>query len=220
MATLTLSDGPDMQRIWRRFLIACVASLALHLVLLIGVRINPTGGVPDVVSMSQVMTARLEPLPAEEIAPPLEALTEAEVLPDSVPSIAPPLTPQPPAPKPVPTPSTGLDVPLVRDPTYYPAKQLDVYPEPTTLIKPQYPEAALAARANGSVLLLLLIDEFGMVNEASVAKADPPGYFEEVTVQAFRTAQFIPAQRQGRKVKSRVLIKVNFDYDAEQRDRQ
>jgi protein TonB len=217
MTALALSSGPDMPRLPRRFLLACAASLVLHITLLIGVHINPTGGVPDVHSMTQVINARLEPLPtAEEVAPPLQAVTEA------TPTITPaaPLAKQPAAAKPMSSPSTGLDVPLVRDPNYYPAKQLDVYPEPTVLIKPQYPDAALDARVNGSVTLLLLIDEFGMVNEVSVAKADPPGYFEAATIQAFQNARFVPAQRQGHKVKSRLLFKVNYDYESDQRSRQ
>jgi protein TonB len=209
------SADPDMQHAWRRFLMACAASLALHLVLLIGVHINPTGGVPNVTGISQVINARLEPLSPEETPPALAVTTAAQM-----PVTAPPVTPKPQAEKSAPTPSAGLNVPLARDPNYYPVKQLDVYPEPTVPIKPQYPDAALDARVNGSVTLLLLIDEFGMVNEVSVAQADPPGYFEDATIAAFRTAQFVPAQRQGHKVKSRVLIKVNFDYESEQRSRQ
>jgi len=40
-------------------------------------------------------------------------------------------------------------VPLIRDPTYYSAKQLDAYPEPLTQIRLQYPETAVAAQVNG-----------------------------------------------------------------------
>ena len=60
--------------------------------------------------------------------------------------------------------------------------------------------------------MLLLIDEFGVVNEASVVEAHPEGYFEESTLSVFRAARFSPAQKQGHAVKSRVLLQVRFVY--------
>ena len=77
-----------------------------------------------------------------------------------------PLPPQPqveaetkPEPDPIspPTYSSAIhfELPLIRDPTYYPAKQLDVYPLPLTAIKPDYPESAAAERIDGRVLMLL-----------------------------------------------------------------
>ena len=71
-------------------------------------------------------------------------------------------------------------------------------------------DAAVAQRINGRVQLLLLIDEFGIVNEASVAEAQPAGIFDDAATQAFRVARFVPAQKQGNHVKSRVLLRVNF----------
>ncbi len=62
------------------------------------------------------------------------------------------------------------------------------------------------------MLLLLLIDEFGAVNEASVVEAQPEGYFEETTLSVFRATRFSPAQKQGHPVKSRVLLQVKYLY--------
>ena len=42
------------------------------------------------------------------------------------------------------------------------------------------------ALISGVVTLLLLIDEFGIVNEVSVVNAAPPGYFEDAAMAAFR----------------------------------
>ncbi len=70
------------------------------------------------------------------------------------------------------------------------------------------------------VRLLLLIDEFGMVNEASVVNADPAGYFEDAATTAFHAARFEPARRHGHPVKCRIVIKINYDYEAEQREHQ
>ena len=60
--------------------------------------------------------------------------------------------------------------------------------------------------------MLLLIDEFGGVNEASVVESQPEGYFEDAALAVFRAARFSPAQKQGRAVKSRVLLQVKYLY--------
>ena len=108
----------------------------------------------------------------------------------------------------------SFELPLIRDPTYYAAKQLDVYPLPLTEIKFDYPESAAAERIDGRLLMLLLIDEFGVVNEASVVEAHPEGYFEESALAVFRATRFSPAQKQGRPVKSRVLMHVRYESEA------
>ena len=203
---------------WPRLICAVLLSVLLHLIIL-GVPVNPTGGVPQVVSTLQ---ARLEPAPTDEgdsIAPPEEAgaIPPAPQTPEAEKPVQ--AKPQPePAPKPVEkpaaraasSPSGGVEVPLIRDPVYYPARQLDVYPQPVVMIQPKCPDNAIAQRVNGRVQLLLLIDEFGVVNDASVADAQPAGYFEEPALLAFRAARFVPAQKQGNHVKSRVVLRVNF----------
>ncbi len=151
--------------------------------------------------------------PLEETAPPPIAPQTAEV--EKPAAVKTPIEPAPkPAEKPaakVPSsPAGGIEVPLIRDPTYYPARQLDVYPRPAAMILPKCPDAAVAQRINGRVQLLLLIDEFGAVNEASIVEAQPAGMFDDAAVQAFRVAQFVPAQKQGNHVKSRVVLRVNF----------
>lgn len=109
-----------------------------------------------------------------------------------------------------PSPLPAVSMPLAEDPTYYPAKQVDVHPEPLQPVNPQYPEAAAAANIQGEVILLLLIDESGRVRDVSVVEAKPEGYFEQSALDAFRIARFSPAMKNGRPVKSRVLIHVNY----------
>jgi protein TonB len=200
---------------WTRLLVAVAFSFALHLILLVGVPVNPTGGLPDV-SSGSVITAQLESAPAASTESG-HADVEAEPLPQTASS-------QPVEHKraaaPLPSPSTGIEIPLIRDPTYYPVNQLDVKPMQLAVIKPAYPGAALGARLNGVVTLSLLIDEFGIVNEVKVVNADPPGYFEDSATAAFRAARFEPARRQGYPVKCRIVIKVNYDYEAEQGNQQ
>jgi protein TonB len=201
-----------------RLLVAGVLSSLLHLALLLGLPVNPTGGVPGVVS---TIYARLEPaadneppapeatlVPADTTAAPADA-GEQKKTPEAKAETRP--EPQS-ATAPAASPSSGIEVPLIRDPTYYPAKQLDVYPQPLTPIRLNYPDAAAALRADGRVQVLLLIDEFGVVNEASVVEAQPAGYFEEATLAEFRATRFSPGKKQGHAVKSRVLLQVKYLY--------
>jgi protein TonB len=211
---------PVATRAWMRLIKAAGLSFLLHLALLLGLPVNPTGGIPQVVS---TITARLEPATIAEDAPVADNV--ALIVPEVVP---PPVTEKPRVsnevkaePKPEParateqpaaSPSGGIEVPFIRDPTYYPAKQLDVYPQPLNAIRLDYPESAASAKVDGRLLVLLLIDEFGGVNEASIVESQPEGYFEDAALAVFRAARFSPAQKQGRAVKSRVLLQVKYVY--------
>lgn len=117
-------------------------------------------------------------------------------------------------PEAVPEPSTfgpALELPQIEDPEFYPARQLDVLPRPLDDIALRYPESAAAQDLSGRVVLLILIDELGMVVEATVISADPPGMFEDAALESFRNVMFSPALRHGRAVKSRLPVEVNFD---------
>jgi len=216
MATFAAANDPVSKQVWYRLLVACALSLLLHLALLFGVPIGPSRGVIDGVTM---LFARLEPAP---VGSPVQNLAEsAEENTRPAPADLPPQRAAIRAdtrtrfPSPVAAPSaigSGPELPLPSDPTYYPARQLDVYPQPLTPFKLDYPAAAAAARADGRLRVLLLIDEFGVVNEASVVEAEPRGYFEGGALAVFRAARFSPAQKQGKAVKSRALLQVNYIY--------
>jgi protein TonB len=209
-------DGVSTQA-WSRLLKACVLSFLLHVMLLVGIPVNPTGGVPQVVS---TITARLEPAVADS-APVAES---AALVPEPAPAPVadnpqkstepkPAAKPElPRATEPPSSPSSGIEVPFIRDPTYYSPKQLDVYPQPLTQIRLDYPASAASAKVDGRVSVLLLIDEFGVVNDASVVESQPEGYFEDAALAVFRAARFSPAQKQGHAVKSRILLQVKYLY--------
>ena len=221
MATLAAIPDSALKQDWSRLLVACSLSLLLHLALLLGVPVNPTGGVSNAAA---TIYARLEPAaisepqlkpqeaaltptertgaPASEDAQPKPAATKVEPKRESKPAAT-----ELPA-----SPSGNTESRLTPGPTYYPAKQLDVYPQPLTPIKLNYPDTAAAQRIDGRLLLLLLIDEFGVVNEVSVVEAQPEGHFEEAALSVFRATRFFPAQKQGHPVKSRVLLQVNYIY--------
>ena len=105
----------------------------------------------------------------------------------------------------------ALEVPLLPDTEYYPARRLDVLPRPVQEVPLRYPDSAAFSDVSGTVTLLLLIDETGIVTDVQVLGADPPGYFEEAAAESFRGTLFVPGQREGRAVKSRLAVEVNFD---------
>jgi periplasmic protein TonB len=98
----------------------------------------------------------------------------------------------------------------IPDPTYYAARQLDVYPALVSALDIRQPDSATSADVKGYVLLLVLIDATGVVDEVSIVEAQPAGQFDDGARHALRSARFRPAMRQGRSVKSRVLIHVNY----------
>lgn len=194
------------------------ASLAVHLVLIFGlhVKVAQQAGRPQV-----AMEVRIERMVEAESKDTLSTIlpdkTEkpmvvAEVTPRD--EVATPKSAARPASPEIESSSSllpALEMPLIEDPTYYPAKQLDLHPVALDSIKPAYPEKGVELGVDGKVILLLLVDEGGVVKDASVVEADPEGIFEESALTAFRNARFAPAQKNGRAVKSRVLIRVSYE---------
>ena len=107
--------------------------------------------------------------------------------------------------------SEATAIPTIPDPVHYPARDLDIYPHALNPIRPVYPQAAREAQVAGSVTLLVLIDEAGRVMGTSVADAEPGGVFEQAAQQALADSMFYPAQKDGRTVRSRILVKLEFD---------
>lgn len=211
----------------RRFGVALGCSLLLHFALLVGVRVSLSSGpeeVRQVMISARLMNVAL-PSPSPAALPPTIVAAAKKV-----PAVVPPETaPAPPEPAPAPPSSAvpaaappsstpappsslpAVELPVAEDPTYYPAAKVDVHPQSLKKIEPTYPDAAADAGIQGQVTLLLLIDEYGVVRDASVADAKPEGWFEDSALAAFKNARFTPAERKGRAVKSRVLIRVTYE---------
>jgi protein TonB len=171
----------------------------------------------DVAPASESILARIQAVPDAAArraeSPPL---TRREPQPARLPALDPRTESSgPSAVRHAPTPATAalpaVEMPLLADPTWYPAAQLDVFPAALAPVRPAYPEAAAQADIGGEVTLLLLIDESGRVHESTAVDAQPQGTFEEAALGAFRAARFTPGQRDGRNVRSRVLVKVVFN---------
>jgi len=197
-----------------RFALALAASLALHLAVVFGVQIKAAQPVEQVRAAIEV---RIERTPQVKIKPLLltasvvgttEKKPEEPKPSEGKPELQPP-TPAPAEPASAILPM--LEIPLLEDPTWYPAKQVDVHPTALNPVEPEYPAKGVAQGVEGKVVLLLLIDQAGVVKEATVVEANPEGVFEESALSAFREARFAPAQKNGRTVKSRVLIRVSYE---------
>ena len=93
-------------------------------------------------------------------------------------------------------------------PNYLLGGTLDPGPRPLDEIDPVYPSRA--GQQQGVVVLRLLINEFGIVDNAAVVRSSPAGYFEDSALAAFGAARFSPGKLLGTPVKSQVTIEVEF----------
>ena len=204
------------QAAFARLSVAVVLSATLHLYLIYGLALRPTHGSADRVS---IINARLLPEPAVMKRPTLAApATLRRRIPPAqpqVPSLPEPIETPVPAAQTLPavdrSPEPEVSIASLPDPVHYAARDLDVYPQPLNRIEPVYPQTALAGEIGGSVTLLLLIDESGRVTDVSVVDASPQDVFEESALRALAGTAYSPAQKNGRAVRSRILVKVDYD---------
>lgn len=97
---------------------------------------------------------------------------------------------------------------LAPAPGYVNSAQLDPPPLLLGEIVLNYPETA--GDQEGRVVLRLLINESGSVDELDVVRAKPAGFFEGAAVAAFRGARFSAGRSLGVPVKSQVYVEVEF----------
>jgi protein TonB len=198
-----------------RLTLALLVSAALHASLLFGVSVRR----PVAMDVSEPILARIRAVPAAAEHAPAPAPAEKRERPvvhpaaggaARLPSVAAasPVAhvPQPPAEA-----LPAVEMPLLADSTWYPAAELDVFPAALAPVRPTYPQAAADAGVAGEVTLLLLIDDAGYVRDSAVLDALPPNTFDEAALAALRAARFRPGQRDGREVRSRILVKVVFN---------
>lgn len=224
----------SVQGVW----VAGALAVAMHGVVLFAPRLTLLSQHADVVAAPPVMQVRMlsaaapvlsAPAPqaaapaavapvAPNLSPPHNAkarpgpmmpqvATEAAEVP--IPS-QPPLQRSPvaqdvqPADTPPPTASTELPP----APDYLNGATLDPGPIPLADIVPEYPESAHLQE--GLVVLRLLINEKGDLDNVAVVRSFPKGVFEEAALAAFGPAKFSPGKLLGIPVKSQVTIEVEF----------
>ncbi len=117
--------------------------------------------------------------------------------------------PPSPAAETAPAPRAAAATPsLPAAPDYLLGARLDPGPRPLGDIEPVYPETAQLQE--GSVVIRLLINEHGTVDNVAVVRAFPKGLFEQAAIDAFSRATFSPGFVLGTPVKSQMTVEVHF----------
>jgi protein TonB len=98
---------------------------------------------------------------------------------------------------------------LLAGPWYYPPRYLHRLPSPLHPIKPEYPPAAQAIA--GRIVLVMLLNEKGGVDDYRIEASEPPGVFEDAAIQAFTRETYAPGMITGYPVKSQMLVEVRFE---------
>jgi len=96
-------------------------------------------------------------------------------------------------------------------PYYYSASELDRRPRPITAIDLDEPGQAAP---EGYLILRLLIDEAGQVDDVIVVLNDAPPALERNARAAFTKARYAPGLKNGQPVKSQLMIEVKLDAGA------
>jgi protein TonB len=86
---------------------------------------------------------------------------------------------------------------------FYLARELDQYPSPLSDLTLSH---LSHDNRRGNASLWVSIDQTGRVLDAVVVAADPPGEFERQARERVLATPFVPARRDGRPVKSRILL--------------
>lgn len=106
--------------------------------------------------------------------------------------------------KPIPSTSFPLDE------RYYSVQELDVIPAPITEIEPEYPKSGSVQGGERIVRLEIFIDRNGYVESVRLSDPKTPDMFEQAAIDAFVNQRFLPAEKNGLKVKSHLKLVVNF----------
>ena len=93
------------------------------------------------------------------------------------------------------------------DPRYYLARDLDSYPMPLSPLRFGRPAGSSAE----DVLLEILVDERGVVRDVIIAAPGKRSRAGEDVRAMLAATPFLPARKDGRFVRSRLLLRVRLD---------
>jgi len=169
-----------------------------------------TASPPPASDRAQSPTVLQTPAPSPMQSPPAAPVVTAAA-PSALPADAPPALATTANPLPGPPQATGLPtLPVGIDTNWYLARQVDSHPKVIGRIEPAYPEEAKRRNIEGTLKLMLKIDDLGRVQSAEVVEATPSGMFDDAALAAFRGARFLPAMKEGRPVRYQAYIRVDF----------
>lgn len=96
------------------------------------------------------------------------------------------------------------------DPNSFGGGDLDTPPRPTTQVPPRYPRDLLKSKQEGKVLVLVTVDERGVVTNASVRETSGFAAMDQAAVNAVKRWKFKPGIKGGRKAVMTATIPFNF----------
>ena len=95
---------------------------------------------------------------------------------------------------------------------YYRGTELTQRPRPLAQVSLSYPVSSDPAdlARSGSIMLRLLIDDTGKVDQVLVEASDLPDVFQELAIQRFSQTRFSPGRIQEQAVRSQMRLEVTF----------
>lgn len=91
------------------------------------------------------------------------------------------------------------------------ADLVDIPPKPITRGSFKYPPSAKRKGVKGYVVLSVLVEADGSVNQVQVLESSPSGIFDAAALQGIRAWQFEPAKYKGDTVRVWAKQKIRFD---------
>ena len=108
-----------------------------------------------------------------------------------------------------PEPAPGIV--LIPPSRYYRAAELDARPQIKTRVMPAYPAVADLQDISGKVVINVFINETGKVDDVTVSRAEPAEIFDESAIAALRVAEFTPAIKNRKAVKSLLVLEITYE---------
>jgi TonB family protein len=109
------------------------------------------------------------------------------------------------------TPARAQDAAAPEPATQYrPAGELSRRPRLIVAVEPAFPAGAAGGTIEGVVLLRVMVNERGLVDDVEIESADLPVAFQEAARTAFLGAAYHPGERDGSPVKSWVRVEVAY----------
>ena len=177
----------------RRFAIALVCSLALHIMLLSALRVGGGNaapwGSPKKPFLVYLRTDAASPLKTPDAKPDRQG-----------------------AGAPAASSSDRAFLPGIQtEDHYFLSSEVDTRAQPIRMPVLVYPEGAQQMRIRGHIRMRVYINESGKIDAVDIIESDPPGIFEKAALRAMLATKYIPARRNGRAVKNQKLIEIKFD---------
>ena len=106
----------------------------------------------------------------------------------------------------------GIGTTSSRLPGILPPDLLDDSPRARSQVSPTYPAAERSAGITGEVVVEFVVDETGRVQQPRIVRSSRTG-FELATLRAVEKWRFEPGKKDGRTVKFRMIVPIQFNLD-------